>query len=217
LKTHSSSKRIYDSSRRKEQARQTRRQIVEAARKLFIARGYSGATMDSIAKEAGVAVETVYASFGNKRAILSRLISVALVGDDDPIPLLQREHPIHVMEEKDQNRQIQLFSEDMAGIMERVAPLFEVMRSAAKSEPDIADMLHKMLGERAEAMKVFVRALMSNGPLQDGLTLEAAADTVWVITSGEVFTLLVADRGWSVEKYQQWLYDALTKLIIPNI
>jgi TetR/AcrR family transcriptional regulator, regulator of autoinduction and epiphytic fitness len=215
LNPNSSPKRTYDSRRRKEQARQTRRQIIEAARKLFIARGYSGATMESIAEEAGVAVETVYASFGNKRGILSILIGVSLVGDDDPTPLLQREGPIAVIREKDQNRQIQLFSADMAEIMGRVAPLFEVMRAAAKTEPDIAEMLHRLLVERAEAMKFFIRGLMSNGPLLDGLTLEAAADTVWVVTSGEVYTLLVTDRGWSVDQYKQWLANALTKLIVP--
>ena len=111
------SKRTYDSSRRKEQARLTRREIIKAARKLFITYGYSGATMESIAREAGVAVETVYASFGSKRAILSNLIAVSLVGDDEPIPLLQRQGPLTVMQEKDQLRQIQLFADDMAEIL----------------------------------------------------------------------------------------------------
>jgi TetR/AcrR family transcriptional regulator of autoinduction and epiphytic fitness len=208
-------KRTYDSSRRKKQARQTRLQIIEAARKLFITRGYSGATMEAIAGQAGVAVETVYALFRNKRAILSRLVSVSLVGDDEPVPLLQREGPLAVMQEGDQKRQVQMFAKDMAEIMGRMAPLFEVMRSAAKTEPDFARMLRKMLTERAEGMKVFINALLRNGPLQAGLTLEEAADTVWVTTSGEVYTLLVTDRGWSIEKYIRWQTNALVKLLLP--
>jgi TetR/AcrR family transcriptional regulator of autoinduction and epiphytic fitness len=215
LNAHLPLKRTYDSSRRKQQARQTRLQIIEAARKLFILRGYSGATMESIAQEAGVAVETVYASFGSKRAILSRLMGISLVGDDEPIPLLQREGPVAVMQEKDQNRQVRLFSLDMAEIMGRVAPLFEVMRDAAKTEPDIAVIRQKMLAERAEALKVFINALMRNGPLRDGLTLEEAAETVWAVSSGEVYTLLVKDRGWSKEKYGQWLANALGVLLLP--
>jgi TetR/AcrR family transcriptional regulator, regulator of autoinduction and epiphytic fitness len=209
-----SSKRTYDSSRRKEQARQTRLQIVEAARKLFIVRGYSGATMESIAQEAGVAVETVYASFGNKRAILSNLIGISLVGDDEPIPLLQRHGRLAVLREKDQHRQIQLFAEDMAEIMKRVAPLFEVMRAAGKTEPEIAEMLQRMLNERVEGMKVFINALLANGRLQDGLALDVAAETVWAITSAEVYTLLVMVRGWTAGKYKQWLVDMLTKVIL---
>jgi TetR/AcrR family transcriptional regulator, regulator of autoinduction and epiphytic fitness len=215
LKRNISSKRSYDSSHRNKLARQTRLQIIEAARRLFVLHGYSGATMESIAKEASVAVETIYASFGSKRSLLAQVIGVALVGDNEPIPLLQREGPIAVMRDTDQKRQIQRFAEDMAEIMGRMAPLFEVMRAAAKSEPDIAEMLQKMLAERAEAMKVFIKALMQNGPLQSELTIEEAADTVWVITSGEVYTLLVVNRGWSIEKYRQWLANALTKLILP--
>jgi TetR/AcrR family transcriptional regulator of autoinduction and epiphytic fitness len=209
-----SSKRNYNSSRRQEQARQTRRQILAAAQVLFIMRGYAGATMDAIAQEAGVAVETVYAAFGNKRAILSRLIGVSLVGDDDPTPLLQRQGPRAVMQVKDQHRQIQLFAGDMAEIMARVAPLFEVMHAAAKIEAEIADMLHRMLGERAEAMKVFVDALLSNGPLQAGLTREAAAETVWAISSAEVYTLLVNERGWSGSQYADWLVNVLSRLLL---
>jgi TetR/AcrR family transcriptional regulator of autoinduction and epiphytic fitness len=215
LERNISTKRSYDSSHRKQQARLTRLQIIEAARKLFITRGYSGATMEAIAQDAGVAVETVYASFGSKSAILSRLVGVSLVGDDEPIPLLQREGPIAVMGERDQKRQVLMFSNDMAEIMKRVAPLFEVMRAAAKSEPEIAELLRKMLAERAEAMKVFIKALLRNGPLQGGLTVEDAADTVWAITSAELYTLLVIDRGWSIEKYSKWLAKALSKLILP--
>lgn len=207
-------KRKYDSSRRKEQARQTRNQIIEAAHRLFIARGYTGATMESIAQEAGVAVETVYAIFGNKRAILSALITVALVGDDAPVPLLQREGPQAVVREKDQRRQIMLFASDITQIMRRVAPLFWVMRAAAKSEPDIDKMLHNMLMERSKNMKFFVRALLANGPLQEGLTMEDAAETVWALSSAEVYTLWVTDRGWSVEQYTRWLANTLTKLLI---
>lgn len=215
MKSSISSKRTYNSGRRKEQARQTRRQIIEAARKMFIARGYSGATMESIAQEAGVAVETVYASFGGKQAILTNLLGVSLVGDDEPTPLLLRPGPLAVQQEKDQIHQIQLFAAGMAEIMGRVAPLFEVMRAAAKTEPEIAEMFQKMLSERAEAMKFFVNALLSNGPLQDGLTLDQAAETVWAITSGEVYTLLVIDRRWTIKKYKKWLTNALAKLILP--
>ena len=170
--------------------------------------------LEAIAQEAGVAVETIYASFGNKREILSSLISVSFVGDDDPTPLLQRQGPLNALQEKDQHRQIQLFARDMTEIMGRVAPLFEVMRSAAKTEPDIALMLQKILSERVEGMKVFIRALLSNGSLRDGLNLEEAAETTWALSSAEVYTLLVVDRGWTVEKYSKWLVSALTRLLV---
>jgi len=210
-----SPKRTYDSSRRKKQARQTRQQIIEAARTLFTSHGYTGATIEAIAQEAGVAVETIYATFGNKKEILSSLIGVSLVGDDDPTPLLQRQGPLNTLQEIDQHRQIQYFASDMTKIMGRVAPIFEVMRSAAKTEPDISIMFQKILSDRLEGMKVFIHALLSNGPLHDGLNLEYAAETTWALSSGEVYTLLVVDRGWSVEKYSHWLDSALSKVLLP--
>jgi hypothetical protein len=162
-----------------------------------------------------VAPETVYAAFGSKRAILSRLFDVSLVGDDLPIPLLERSGPQAAMNETDQHRQIELFVEDIYNIMSRVAPLFEVMRGAAKTEPEIAEMLQNILRARVQGMKAFVHALMKNGPLRDGLTPNKAAETVWTLTSAEIFTLLRTDRHWSEQQHKQWLVDSLTRLLLP--
>jgi AcrR family transcriptional regulator len=208
-------KRTYNSSRRKEQALQTRRQIVEAARPLFIERGYAGATIDAIAQNAGVAPETVYAAFGSKRAILAGVFDVSLVGDDLPIPLLERRGPQEAMHETDQHRQIELFAADIYNIMSRVAPLFDVMRVAAKTETEIAEMFENILKARFQGMLAFVRALIKNGPLRPGIAAEKAADTVWALTSAEVFTLLQTNRGWSEEEHKQWLADSLTRLLLP--
>ena len=207
-------KRTYNSSRRKEQARQTRSQIVEAARKLFAERGYSGATIEAIAQEAGVSVETVYATFGNKRAILSKLIDVSIVGDDEPVPLMQRSGPRAVQQEKDQYRQIELFSRDIQEIMGRMAPIFGIMRVAAKTEPDISEMLQHILENRVHGMQEFITYLIANGPLEENITPGEAAETVWAISSAEVYSLLTIDRGWSSEQYGQWLAKALTKLLL---
>ena len=208
-------KRRYNSSRRKEQALQTRHQIVEAARQLFLRRGYTGATIDAIAQEAGVAVETVYATFGNKRAILSRLIDVSLVGDEKPIPLLQREGPQAVMNETDQHRQVRLFVEDIYEIMSRMTPIFEIMRAAAKTDPEIAGMYENILNNRVQGLMAFIRALMKNRPLRDGVTAEEASETVWTLTSADVITLLITNRGWSAEQYKRWLTDVLTRVLLP--
>ena len=208
-------KRRYDSSRRKEQALQTRRQIVEAARQLFLSRGYTGATIDAIAQEADVAVETVYATFGSKRAILSRLIDVSLVGDEQPAPLLQREGPQAVMNETDQQRQVELFAKDIYEIMSRMTPIFEIMRTASKADTEIAEMYKNMLNSRAQGLMAFIRALRKNGPLRDGVTADEAAETVWTLTSADVITLLMTDRGWSAEKYKRWLTEMLTRFLLP--
>lgn len=60
--------RRYDSTARQEQARQKRRAVLEAARRLFLDGGYGGTTVAAIAGEAGVFVETVYKTFGTSPA-----------------------------------------------------------------------------------------------------------------------------------------------------
>ncbi len=140
-------KRRYNSTKRQSQARETRRQITEAAGKLFTERGYTGATIEAIAQEAGVAPETIYAVFGNKRAILAHLIDISVGGDDEPIPLLQRPRPQAIFQENDPRQQLHLFAQDISAILERVAPIFEIMRFAAKTEPNIADLLQNILKE----------------------------------------------------------------------
>lgn len=209
-------KRAYNSTRRREQARQTRLQILESARAMFVGRGYDGATLDAIASEAGVAVDTLYAVFGSKRGILSSLIEVSLVGDDEETPLLEREGPQSVLREKDPLRQIELFAKDITAIMGRMAPIFGIMRAAAKTEPDIEKMLRGMLDSRLQGMMVFVDALASNRSLRAGLTRQEAAETVWMLTSAEMYNLAIMDRGWSEEKYQHWLGTALANLLLPH-
>ena len=103
-------KRPYDSTRRQAQAAETQRQIVEAARGLFTERGYAGTTIEAIASGAGVAAETVYAGFGSKRAVLQRLVTVSVVGDAEPIPMIDRPAVQEMIREPDQRRQIQLLA-----------------------------------------------------------------------------------------------------------
>ncbi len=210
----SSTKRPYNSKRRQMQANQTRMLIVEAARKLFSERGYTGATIEAIAQEAGVAAETVYAAFGNKREILSKLIDVSIVGDDKPIPLMQREGPSSVMKEKNPTLQIEIFSHDIHEIMNRMAPIFEIMRIAAKTEPEIAEMLQQILKSRYHGMEKFIQYLSKNITLQEDLILTEAAETVWAITSAELYNLLTVDQGWSGEKYELWLAKTLKKILL---
>lgn len=209
------SKRKYDSSRRKAQARQTRLQIVEAARRLFVERGYAGATIEAIAQESGVAQETVYANFGSKRKILAFLLDISVGGDDQPVRILDRPKPQAVLHDTDQHRQLELFSQDISEILARAAPVFEIMRSAAKTEPEIAKLIEKMLQERLQNMTRFAQGVEANGPLRDRLDTAQAGEITWAMTSPELFTLLIVDRGWSKEKYAQWLADTLTRLLLP--
>jgi len=207
-------KRRYDSSRRRAQARQTRRQITEAARQLFGERGYAGATIEAIAAEAGVAAETVYAVFGNKRAILAHLVDVSVAGDDEPVPLLERPGPAATRQQTDPRQQIALFAGQMREIMTRMAPIFDILRTAARTEPDIAALRADLLAQRRQGMRVFVEDVQTHTPLREGLSADEAADSVFALSSGELFSVLTVDRGWTGDQYVAWLADTLGRVLL---
>ncbi len=208
-------KRAYNASRRQAQAAETRRLIVEAAQKLFTARGYAGTTIQAVADEAGVSSETIYAVFGSKRAILTRWLEIAVGGDERPLSVLDREQPQSVRRDQDQRSQIRSFAMGIRAIMERVSPVFDVMRVAAKTEPDIATLLQRTLDERLSNLGQFVGWLAENGPLRSGLDSGTAAESIWALTSAEMHRLLTVDRGWSGDRYEQWLSDILEQYLLP--
>jgi AcrR family transcriptional regulator len=212
--TDGKAKRRYHSKRREQQAKATRRDCVEAAARLFAEHGYVGTTMEAIAREANVAVQTVYAAFATKRAILRRLVDIAVVGDEEPVPLLERQGPKTVLRERDQHRQIAMFASDISQIMERVSPLFEVLRVAASTEPEIAALLDELLHKRLQGVRFFVDAVAARGRLRTGMTTDQAAQTVWALSSPDVHRLLTVKLGWSREDYQAWLQDMLQATLL---
>jgi AcrR family transcriptional regulator len=208
-------KRKYDSSRRQTQARQTRLQIAEAARKLFLQRGYAGATIEAIAEEAQVAKETFYAIFKNKCRVLAFLLDISVGGDDQKVRILDRPEQQAVLHDTDPKRQLHLFAQGIADVMARAAPVFEVMRVAAKTEPEIARRVKHLYQERLDNMTTVVRHFAAHGPLRDGLDEGRAAEIVWATTSPELFQLLTEYRAWSKAQYSQWLEETLTRLLLP--
>jgi AcrR family transcriptional regulator len=216
MKKSNSTKRKYDSTRRQAQAGETRRQILEAAHKLFIEYGYAGATIEAIAKEAGVALKTVYAIFKNKWKILATLLNNSSSNSgEENIPMLERAGPKAVAQERDQRRQLQLFAQVIANNMGGAAYISEIMQVAAKTEADVDKMVQNLNKQRWQHMAVAVQQITTNGPLQEKMDEAHATDIVWTLTSPEVFLLLTRDRGWSKEKYAEWLADTLTRTLLP--
>jgi len=211
------SKRIYDSSGRQEQAEQTRRRILEAARNQFLERGYTGATAEAIAAEAGVSAQTIYAIFKNKKELLVSLMNVSpTTGVEDRTPMEERLNVQAVARERNQHRQLQMFAQVVAANLDQVAAVSQIMADAARVEPDLERILQKLNRQRLEHMALATRQVAANGPFRDGMEEEDARDTIWTLTSPDVFLLLTRDRGWSREKYADWLADMLTKTLLPG-
>jgi AcrR family transcriptional regulator len=209
-------KRTYDASRRQAQANETRHHILEAARKLFIERGYAGATAEAIAAEAGVSAQTIYAIFKNKKKILVSLMNVASpTGEEDHLPVHERSGAQAVAREPDQRRQIRMFAEIVAYNLYQVAAIFEIMVDAAKIESDFARTVEKLQKQRLQHMTLAIQQIAVKGPFRENMDEARARDTVWTFTSGEVFLMLTRERGWSKEQYVDWLADMLIRALLP--
>lgn len=205
------SKRTYASTKRAAQAEATRRSIVEAALRAFPEAGYTGTTIRAIADEAGVAVQTVYAVFGNKRELLRHALEVAVSGDEPPDAVTDRADFRAIAAEPDPRRRAELDAAFATAISRRVAPILKVVREAAAADPEFAATAAAITAQRRVEMTAAAKALA--GP--EGLTmaLEQAVGTLYVLYSPDVFTSLTEDLGWSVKRYERWLADMLYRSI----
>jgi AcrR family transcriptional regulator len=207
-------KRRYESPRRREQARATRRAVLDAARELFVELGYAATTVDAIASRAGVSPETVYSAFKNKRSVLSELLDVSIVGDDAPVPLLERAWVQEMRDEQETTRRLAILARNGALILARIAPIYDVLRSAATVDPEIAVVWERYKTQRFEGQRVLLGLLLRGAGLRPGLTRGAAVDTLFTIGSPETYSLLVRDRGWTQAQFERWYKDALARLLL---
>jgi AcrR family transcriptional regulator len=209
------SRRPYRSRLRAEQAAQTRLRILEAAGELFGEGGYAATTIDAIAARASVAVDTVYAIFGNKKALLSALIDHRVTGNIEGSDVLAGEGPRALQTLTDREQMIAAFAADIAARIERVRPIDDVMRGAGAIDPDIAELRARMQENRFNKLRYVVELLAARGPLRADVDVDEAAAIVWTLTSPEVNRLLRDDRGWSTQRYEQWLSTTLLRVLIP--
>jgi AcrR family transcriptional regulator len=207
-------KRRYESPRRREQARATRRAVLDAARELFVELGYAATTVDAIASRAGVSPETVYSAFKNKRSVLSELLDVSIVGDEAPVPLLERAWVQQMRDEQETKRRLAILARNGALILARIAPIYDVLRSAATVDPEIAVVWERYKTQRFEGQRVLLGILLRGAGLRPGLTRGAAVDTLFTIGSPETYSLLVRDRGWSQAQFERWYKDSLARLLL---
>ena len=205
-------KRSYSSEKRAHQARETRTSILRSAQENFVANGYAATTIQAVADGAGVAVQTVYAVFGNKRELLRQLIENAVKGDDEAAPVTERPDAKAIAAEPDARRRAELDAAFSLSITERVAPFLRVVSEAAASDPELAAMMDAVKAARRQEM--IASAKIVAGP--DGLrvTEEEAAATLYVLYSPQVADMLMGDYGWSPDRYEKWLARMILETVI---
>jgi AcrR family transcriptional regulator len=201
---------------RRAKAAATRLAIIDAARLLFVEQGYAGASIQAIADRAGVSRATVFNSVGGKAALLKATYDVATVGDDEPIPLPQRPEAIAAKIEPDQRRSIAFYAEMIANIGERLAPIYEVFRSASTGDPEVRALWNDIQRERLKGSRGFVGFLQDKGPLREDLDVAAAGDIVWVLIDASLYHRLVVERGWTKNQFQTWLQATLEAQLLQD-
>lgn len=206
-------RRPYDSPRRQEQARATRAAILEAARDLFVEHGYVATTMLAIAAKARISPATVYAAFTNKRSLLSALVDVSIAGDDAPVPIFERAWVQELRDEPDLRRRIDIIARNGRLILERRAPVDEVLRAAADTDSDIAALWRDGKAQRLAGQRHLLRMVAGPDGVRDGLSEGDAIDSLYALGSPETYRLLVVDRGWSAARFERWYADALARVL----
>jgi AcrR family transcriptional regulator len=199
--------RAYDSSRRRAQAAATRRDILAAAQRLFEQQGYAATTIAAIAAEAGVALKTVYLAFETKRGVLRALWNLLLRGDQGEVPVAERSWYREVLAEPDPQRQLRLNARNSRAVKTRIAGMLKVIRDAAPVDRDIEALWQRIQTEFYANQRVIVERLAERKALRRGLGVDRATDILWTLNHPDVWQLLVAERGWTPEQYEQWFGD----------
>lgn len=207
-------KRRYDSRSRKESARITQQAILEAARTVFLEKGYAAATMPAIAQAAGVALDTVYATMGKKPALFRLLIEAAISGTERAEPAEEREYVKAIRSQPDAVEKLRIYAAAVCSIQQRLAPLFRVLQGAASLDTELADLWQDISQRRARNMRLFAADLATTGRIRTHLSTANAADIIWTMNSPEFYLLLVHERGWTPKEFEDFMADAWIRLLL---
>lgn len=199
-------RRPYRSARRRQQAAETRSLVLAAATALFAERGWSGTGMREVARQAGVATETVYAGFGSKTDLLLAAIDVGVVGDDAPVPLSQRPEFAELGAGGFEHR-IAHAARLVRDVNQRSWGLHRAIREAAVSEPQLAATLRALEESRRLDIRQGAEMVVARPVDDDEL------DALWALTGDEVFSLLTRVGGRSVDDYERWLAHTLSRVL----
>ena len=206
------SRRHYDSTGRRERARQTRGQIVDAAESLFLSGGYAATTVAAIAAAARVSVETIYKGFGGKPGLVRAIVEKGLAGEG-PVPAERRSDRIRDTE-PDPRRILTAWGAFVIEIGPRVTPILALARDAA-ADPEVAATLEQISATRYERMTLNAHRLAHAGHLRPGITIGEAADILWAYSSPDLYELFVLKRGWPAKRFGLFVGQALIAALLP--
>ncbi|MDQ2679313.1 MAG: TetR/AcrR family transcriptional regulator [Actinomycetota bacterium] len=210
-------KRPYQSELRSTAAEQTRRQIIDVARELFIEDGYATTSVRQLAEASGVAPQTIYNAFGSKFGLFSAVIDTVVAGDHEPIAVADRPGFATLAEMDDPVAIVEALVAASTEVLGRLSAIYPTLR-AAESDPAVADAYRRfaLLG-RWEDCRRAVEPLARLDALVDGLGADEATDIVWATLSPDAFQLLVVERGWTPERFADHAASALSATLLGRL
>jgi len=200
--------RPYHSPIRQQQADETRRRILDAARRLLLERGYDGTTIESVAREAGVSPQTVYATYGSKRGILAGLLDRARFGS------LYLEAVARAKDTAGPVERLRLVASIARRVYDAERSELDLLRGAGVLSPDLLDLDRQHEQRRLLAQAPTVESIARSGRLRPDLDAVTAGGVIWTMTGREIYRMLVADRGWTSDRYEAWLGDTLVNALL---
>jgi AcrR family transcriptional regulator len=210
LRAPKTRKRPYKSLVRQRQADDTRRRIIEVTRRLLQSEGYDGMTIEAIAQRAEVSAQSVYAIFGSKTGILTELLDQSTFGNEYEEAVRQ------ALSAKDAETRLRLAARIARQIHEPLSAAFDLLRGAGVVAPELAKLEQQRESLRYERQERMIISLRDAGRLPQGLNYATARDIFWMLTGRDVYRMLVRERGWSPQKYQDWLADTLVRSLLTS-
>ncbi|HSR86489.1 MAG TPA: helix-turn-helix domain-containing protein [Streptosporangiaceae bacterium] len=208
--------RPYEGVARQARTRRTRAAVVEAARSLFVARGYAATTIEAISDLSDTPQPTVYRLFSSKLGILKAVLDVSIGGDEQAVAMADRPHVRALLSDEDPKNQLPGFAALLHDVMARVGPVHRILADAARSDEGAAALLAEIARQRHEGQRRLAGSLAQSDALRQGLSERHAADVIHALASPEVYGLLVIDRGWTGERYETWLRSILSDQLLPQ-
>ncbi|WP_265520842.1 TetR/AcrR family transcriptional regulator [Oerskovia flava] len=200
------------SGTRAEKARATRGRMLDAARTLFVERGWARTSVEDVARAAGVATQTVYYTFGTKHALFAEVLDVTVAGDAEPVATLDRDWARHALGSPDPRDHLRRQVAGTRTVMERVVPLLRTLREAAPAHEEMAALWAENQHQRREVTARFTASLAGKATLR--VPEDRARDVTYVTLGPEVYDQLVESCGWSGAQWEDWAADALVRQLL---
>jgi AcrR family transcriptional regulator len=206
--------RRYDTSRRRAEAARTHARVLEVAEQLLLWDGYAATSVAAVATAAGVSTELIYKTFGGKAGLVREIQRRGLLGAG-PVPAPDRSDAVSATD-LDARSLLREWTQLSTEVAPRVAPIMLLVRSAAATDADLADLLKQMAAQRLERMALNAERLTAHAGVRRDLTVEQIRDVMWTYTSPDLYDLLVTQRGWTVDQYRDFLFRGMSSHLLES-